>query len=90
MIHHPFFVFKKIRISYNYSCEESEVKIEMTMDVFRLSFYYIYILLISYQVKNLNIYVIFIEYYLLFNIIQENNIYIYIYIWISQYSYFIC
>ena len=52
----------------------------MTMDVFRLSLYYIYILLINYQVKNLNIYVIFIEYYLLFNIIQENNIYIYIYI----------
>jgi hypothetical protein len=47
----------------------------MKMDVFRLSLYYIYILLINYQVKNLNIYVIFIEYYLLFNIIQENNIY---------------
>jgi hypothetical protein len=47
----------------------------MTMDVSRLSLYYIYILLINYQVKNLNIYVIFIEYYLLFNIIQENNIY---------------
>jgi hypothetical protein len=45
----------------------------MTMDVFRLSLYYIYILLINYQVKNLNTYVIFIEYYLLF------NIYIYIY-----------
>ena len=38
------------------------------MDVFRLSLYYIYILLINYQVKNLNTYVIFIEYYLLFNI----------------------
>jgi len=48
----------------------------MKMDVFRLSLYYIYILLINYQVKNLNIYVIFIEYYLLFNIIQENNIYV--------------
>jgi hypothetical protein len=46
----------------------------MTMDVFRLSLYYIYILLINYQVKNLNTYVIFIEYYLLF------NIYIYIYV----------
>jgi hypothetical protein len=62
----------------------------MKMDVFRLSLYYIYILLINYQVKNLNIYVIFIEYYLLFNIIQENNIYMCVCVWILQYTYFIC